>query len=433
MGKPFLTVTDDLPLAQIPADLAQPLRPYLDAAADEMMLEIQALVPEYARAPDSKYGRKMRSTVQETVRTFVDAIGRPDLDWDRITGIYAEIGAYEARKGRNLDGLQTAIRVSGQVACRRFIKDARRLNWSLHTLGHVTESLFVLQEKLAGAAAQGYAAAQEQLVTERERFRSRLRDLLVAEPPASREAIAELARPAGWETPLTVAIVAVRPGSRQRPPMVPPFVLADWDAEVPYMIVPDPDGPGRDRLVAGLVRGCPAAAIGPTVPLTRGAVSRRWAVRTLELVGRGVIEAPGGAPDEPVRCLDHVPTLVAAMSEELISVALAERLAPLRKLPQHRREPLARTLLAYLENKDNAVATADRVLVHEQTVRYRIRRLEEMLGDVLHEPGRRLELLLLLHAWVHFGDIRPDVVRPEAGPGTRPGRRPRAVGAASIA
>ncbi|REE98711.1 helix-turn-helix domain-containing protein [Thermomonospora umbrina] len=394
------TTTGDEPLAQVPAELASPLRPHVQAAAEEMVREIQVLVPEYSRPLESRYGRRMRWAIQETVRHFVDAMGRPDPDWADLIEIYTRIGAYEARNGRSLDGLQTAIRVSGQVACRRFIKDARRLDWSLPTLGQVTESLFVFLEKIAGAAAQGYADAQEQVVTERERSRWRLRDLLIVDPPASLEAIADLSRSARWESPRTLALVAVRPPVGHPPPVMPPSILADWHGPDPYLVVPDPDGPGQDRLIASLVREC-AAAVGPTVPVNKGALSLRWARHALTLVERGVIPEKG-----PIRCLDHIPTLVAAMSEELIGVALHERLTPLMALPPHRRDPLARTLLTYMENRDNAVAAAERLLVHEQTVRYRIRRLEEMFGDALSDPERRIEMLILLHTWVRFGDAR---------------------------
>lgn len=191
------------PLSQVPAEVASSMLPHLEAAAVEMVREIQGLVPEYARPPGSRYGRQMRWAVGETVRQFVDAIGRPDADWERVTGIFEGIGAHEARQGRSLDGLQTAIRVSGQVVCRRFIKDARRLGWSLDTLGRFTESLFVFLERIAGAAAQGYARAQGEIAGERERFRRRLRDLLVMNPPTSAEAIGEPARAAGWPVPRT--------------------------------------------------------------------------------------------------------------------------------------------------------------------------------------------------------------------------------------
>ncbi|NKZ07804.1 helix-turn-helix domain-containing protein [Actinomadura latina] len=392
----------DFPLSGVPAEFAGPMLPYLEAAAAEMVEEIQGLVPEYARPPESRYGQRMRWAVEETVRQFVDAIGRPGMDWEKVTEIFAGIGAYEARQGRSLDGLQTAIRVCGQVACRRFIKDARRLGWSLDTLGQITESLFVFLERIAGAAGQGYARAQGEIAGERERFRRRLRDLLVMEPPASAEAIGEVARSAGWPVPRTLAAVAVRPDPGRAVPVLPPMFLADWDAAEPYLICPDPDGPGRDRMLAA-IKGAVSAAIGPAVPPARTALSLRWARRGLALVERGVL--PG---KEPLRCLDHLPSLVAAQSEELLDVALAGRLAPLMKLPPHRRDALSRTLLTYMECRDNAVAASERLLVHEQTVRYRIRRLEETLGGVLLDPDRRIELLLLLHHLVRLdpGDRR---------------------------
>ncbi|WP_433244285.1 helix-turn-helix domain-containing protein [Actinomadura nitritigenes] len=392
----------EFPLSRVPAGIAEPLRPYLEAAATEMVGEIQALVPEYARPPDSRYGRRMRWAVEQTVHQFVDSIGRPDMDWAAVTGIFEGIGAYEARTGRGLDGLQTAIRVGGQVACRRFIKDARRLGWSLDVLGTITEALFVFLERIACAAGQGYARAQGELAGERERFRRRLRDLLVMDPPASDEAIGELALAAGWQVPRTLAVVAFRPAPGGPAPVLPPAFLADWDAADPYLICPDPDGPGRDRLPAA-VRGTRAAAIGPTVPPARAALSLRWARRGLALIERGVL--PG---KEPLRCLDHLPTLVAAQSEELLDVALGARLGPLMALAPHRRDALSRTLLTYMECRDNAVAAAERLLVHEQTVRYRIRRLEETVGGAMLDPDRRIELLLLLHHLVRLdsGDRR---------------------------
>ncbi|WP_433475186.1 helix-turn-helix domain-containing protein [Spirillospora sp. CA-142024] len=402
----------DFPLSGLPEEVAGPMLPHLEAAAVEMVKEIQGLVPEYARPPESRYGRRMRWAVEETVRQFMEAIGRPDVEWATVTGIFEGIGAYEARQGRSLDGLQTAIRVSGQVACRRFIKDARRLGWSLDTLGSFTESLFVFLERIASAAGQGYANAQGELAGERERFRWRLRDLLIMDPPASAEAVGELAKSAGWPVPRTLAAVALRPGPDQAVPVLPPVFLVDWHAPGPYLICPDPDGPGRDRLLAA-IKGTRGAAIGPSVPPSRAALSLRWARQGLALVERGVL--PG---KEPLRCLDHLPSLVAAQSEELIDVALSTRLAPLMRLPPHRRDALSRTLLTYMECRDNAVAAAERLMVHEQTVRYRIRRLEETLGGVMLDPERRIELLLLLHHLVRLdpGDRR-------LSPGARTTRR----------
>jgi PucR C-terminal helix-turn-helix domain len=370
----------------LPAELTEQLRPYLQAAADEMAREIRGMVPECASILERKYGQ----TIAQTIGHFIESLVRPDEGLADLIQVYAGIGADEAQHGRNLDGLQTAIRVSGQVACRRFIKDAFRLGWERETLELLTESMFVYLERLARAASEGYVKAQEQLTGVRERNRGRLRDLLVAHPPASREAIIDLARMAGWNPPQTIGLLALPPGAEIS--VLPPGVLADWSGEAPFLVIPDPDGPGQERLVAAVVRYGPAA-IGPTVPLTEGAGSLRWARQALALIERGVL------PDDGVvHCTDHLATLMVSASEDLVAVAMGRLLAPLLALPAHRRELLARTLLAYLQCGDNAVLAADLLHIHQQTVRYRIHRLEEMYVGEITDPQHRLELMIALHA-----------------------------------
>nr|BFE28268.1 PucR family transcriptional regulator [Actinomadura rugatobispora] len=400
-----------------PAELArrdtESLRPHIEAAAEEMVLEIRRQVPGYACPPGSRLAPRIRWTVGQTVAHFVEAVAGGRLDWRALTDIYAEVGAYEAAKGRSLDGLQTAIRVAGQVACRRFIGEARRLDWSLETLGQITESLFVFLERVAAAASQGYAEATERMATERERLRWRLRDLLIADPPASDAAIGELARPAGWGLPRTVAAVAVHRPAGRPVPVLPPSILADWHCAEPYLIVPDPEGPGQDGVLESLLGGC-RAAIGPTVPPNAGALSLRWARRTLALDGQGPAggaEAPAGGA-EVVRCLDRVPAVITSMCRELLSLAAGERLRPLQELPPHRRALFARTLLEYMKCRDNAVDAAARLMVHDQTVRYRVRRLRALMGEEVNDPGRRTELLLLLNAVVEL-----DLIGTGAGTG----------------
>jgi hypothetical protein len=376
-------------------DLSDLLRPHLKAVVHEMAREIREQVPEYAQPAESEYGQKVQQTISETVEHFVGSLGGPEAGWQTLTEIYARLGAHEAHKGRSLDGLQTAMRLSSQVACRRFIKDAYRLGWPRETLALLTDSLFLLLAKVSDAAAQGYAAAQGELAGERERHRNRLRDLLIIDPPTSREAITDLARSAGWEPPQTIGVVALRRPVRARARVVPPTILAEWDGPAPFLVVPDPDGPGQDRLVASLVRDHPGA-LGPTVPLVKGAVSLRWASRAVGLMERDVL--PAGT----VRCVDQLATLMTSMSEDLIDAAATTLLAPILALPTPRREPLATTLLVYLQCGDNAVIAGERLHIHQQTVRYRIRRLQEMYGGELGDPDTRLDMMIALNSILRF-------------------------------
>ncbi|WP_157995667.1 PucR family transcriptional regulator [Thermomonospora amylolytica] len=386
---------DDAPL---PPRVARSLRSCLEEAADEIVQEVHRAVPEYARSVDSLHDRTMRWMIRQTLRHFADTAGRADPAWDGLAEVYAAVGGFEARNDRGLHGLQTAVWVAGQVVGRRLIRHAPGAGWSLDTLEQVTEALFRYLEKITSATAQGYAAAQDGVLRERELARRRLRDLLVADPPGSREAIAGLAAEAGWEVPETITVAAVRPPAA-RTPSLPPDVLADWTRPIPYVVLPGNGDP--DPEVAAALRRC-RVAIGPTVPPARGALSLRWAAQALTLMDRGVIRAR-----RPVRCLDHLPTLATALCADLLEAAFGTRLEPLTRLPEQRRRPLIETLLAYIQNGDNAVATAERLQVHEQTIRYRVRQLAQLLGDTLTDADRRTEIALLLHAWLHFHDRPP--------------------------
>lgn len=386
----------------MPAELPDVLRQHLQAAVDEMEREIRAQVPEYAGSNEAGYVARMEQTVSETVAFFIDSVDHPDADAGRITEMYMRLGELEARDGRGLEPLQTAMRVSSQVACRRFIMDAYRLGWSRETLGRLTDSLFMLVARIADAAARGYAREQGQLATERQRRRDRLRDLLVAEPAPAREVLAEVAAAARWDPPRRIGVVALPPGAPAGGRILPPGVLADWDAAVPFLIVPDPEGPGQDRLWP-VLRRFGTAAIGPAVPLGQGAVSLRWARNALTLVERGVL--PGGVP---VRCADHVASLATLAAEELIGATATTVLGPLLDLPVARRRPLVETLLTYLQCGDNAVVAAERLHIHEQTVRYRLRRIAELTGGRFSDLADRLDVMLLLNWLVRAGDSAAD-------------------------
>ncbi|MFD2688692.1 PucR family transcriptional regulator [Streptomyces phyllanthi] len=379
------------------------LRPHLADAVEEIERHVRMRSLEAGRPLDGEYAQVVHEVIRETVAFFVDSLGQEDPDVGELAALYARLGAEAARRGRGVDRLQTALRLSSQVACRRFIKDAYRFGWPKETLSHLTDHLFELLARAADAGAQGYARQQGHMASDRERRRARLRDLLVREPASAPEAIAEQARSAEWKLPATLAVVALRPGGSPLKPnggtarsrILPPDVLADWDAPTPYLIVPDPDSPGGDWLPT-LLRRLGPAAIGPTVPPARTATSLRWARHTIALVERGILDA-----DRPARAADHTALLAGALTEDLIDTTASASLAPLLALPARRRTPLLVTLLTYLQCGDNAVLTGDRLHIHEQTVRYRLRRITELTGHPTHDPAHRLDLMLTLTWLIH--------------------------------
>ncbi|MFG2087047.1 helix-turn-helix domain-containing protein [Spirillospora sp. NPDC048824] len=384
----------------LPRELADHMRPHLDEVADDMIQEIQTRVREYDRPGDGSYSGTLRLAVERVLHYFVDRVADPGHDSAPVVDFFRAIGRGEAGEGRSLDAMQSAMRVGGMIAWRRLSEGADVLKVSPRTLGAVGEVMMEFQNDLAHAAAEGFSQAKAAVAGEMQRRRKRLLDLLFADPPAAQEAIADLAAAAHWPVPRTVAAVALgrhHQGARQ--PAFPPDVLADLTRRTPSLIIPDPDGPGRAKLVDRALAGT-LAVVGPTVPLMEAARSIQWARKTLCLVQRGVIETESGV----IRSVEHMSTLILFQDEGLITSLADLRLAPLAHLRPSQQDRLAETLLAWLQSGRNANEVAMRLHVHPQTVRYRLRQLEELFGDQLLDPDLRFDLEIVLRARALLAD-----------------------------
>ncbi|MGW7544662.1 PucR family transcriptional regulator [Streptomyces sp. NPDC054770] len=386
--------------APVPPELAELLRAQLEGVADEVEAEVRRQVPEYARPADEAYGRNLRAGVVQALTLFVDHIADPRGQGDAIAATYYELGRGEALAGRGLDALQSALRVGGLHAWRLMGRTAEQLGLDSTIVAALGELAFRTVHEVAEAAAAGYAEARSHSTDELERRRRRLLALLLEEGPVAPEAVQDLAHGARWRVPKQVAVVALAadPRAEERPPAMP-GALVDMDSRPPRVLVPDPEGAGRfggRSLLLGL-QGRPAA-IGPTVPVTEAAQSLRWATRALGLMGRGILPRQG-----VVRCADHLSTLLLHSDEPLLARLESRVLAPLDAVSEGQRPRLAETLLTWLLSGGNVPDVAARLHIHPQTVRYRLRQLEKLFGDRLHDPDARLDLILSLRFSLRLG------------------------------
>jgi DNA-binding CsgD family transcriptional regulator len=387
-------ITSD-PFAAIPVELADLLRAQLEEVADEVEREVRSSIPEYARPADDTYVRMVRAGVVQALTLFVDLIADPLRDWESVAATYYEIGRGEALEGRSLDALQSALRIGGRVAWRLLGRTAEEQKLDAVVLAGLAEAAMVTIHEVAEAATAGHTEAQLRSTGELQRRRKRLLDLLLADPPASAEAVQDLAHSAQWPMPGRIAVVALAAypeGDEQDRLMVPAGVLVDMDTRPPRLVVPDPETPGRarGRSLALALRGRPAA-VGPTVPLGEAADSLRLAIRTLALMGRGILPGRG-----IVRCTDHLSTLLLYGDEALMRRLSEQVLAPLDSAAAPQRDRLAETLLAWLQSGSSVADVAARLHIHPQTVRYRLRQLEKLFGDRLRDPEVRFDLELAL-------------------------------------
>ncbi len=157
-------------------------------------------------------------------------------------------------------------------------------------------------------------------------------------------------------------------------------------------MLPDPDGPGRRELLGRAIDGMPAV-LGPTVPTAEAARSLHWARLALELVHAGALPAQG-----PTRVADHLATVILLQQPDIAKALSHERLAPLDQLPEAERERLLTTLSAWLSHQRHTPRIAAELHVHPQTVRYRMGKLRELLGESLETADGRFELELALRA-----------------------------------
>ena len=114
------------PTAALPRKLADILRPELASLAAEIVEEIRATIPAYARPLDGPYGKSIRAGVEYAITLFVAQIADPTVSKEQSHEVHHRLGQNEMREGRSLDTLQSAYRVDARVAWRRIMRVGRR-------------------------------------------------------------------------------------------------------------------------------------------------------------------------------------------------------------------------------------------------------------------------------------------------------------------
>ena len=227
------------------------MRPELGRAAEEVIDAIQREVPGIRPArtttptPARSAAPCTRPCSSSSCRSPIPATPR-----EATAQLFRDIGRIEAAEGRSLEPLQAALRLGARVTWRMLCEQAVRGSLSIDDIGPVGEALFLYLDELAAACSEGFTRASAEVAGELERRRRRLLDLIVTDPPVSREAVADLARAAGWALPRRVAVVALEDRGQEHfgpLPALPPDVLVDVARQDPCLLVPDPAVPAGPR------------------------------------------------------------------------------------------------------------------------------------------------------------------------------------------
>jgi PucR-like helix-turn-helix protein len=389
------------PPAMRPSQLAAIMRPELPDLAREIIAEIRDKIPEYARPMNGPYGQALRAGVQRALTSFFDSVADPSAPHEERDQMCRRLGQYEALEGRSLDSLQAAYRTGVHVAWRRVMDVGLRCAAPSSAMSMVADAMLAFMDELASLSLQGYLETKARSAQSQDEWRHRLLRLILERPPAPTRAITELAELVGWQVPEAVTLIAVEPGPG-RAWVLPANALADMSSAQPHLLLPGEVEPCRGPALEGalggvvgpeLAQGGRRAAVGLSVPLTDAADSLRWARRALALSRAGII-----GDGQVTFCEEYLVELWLLADEALIGQLGKRRLGALAALSPAQRDRLMETFGTWLETRGTAAEMADRLCVHPQTVRYRMRKLEQTLGGQLGDPDARFAMELVLRA-----------------------------------
>jgi hypothetical protein len=369
---------------EIDPAVAEALRPALPALGDEVISAVERAVPEYRAGVEENVRRGVRQALAGFVELVVT--GSDAALPERET--YVEFGRGEYRVGRSLNALLTAYRAGAQVAWRGLADAGERAGLDPRDLYTLAEAIFAYIDEISAASAEGFTREQTLAAGAREARRGRLVDLLLRDPPPTTESIEAAASDAEWALAAQVAAVAF---DAEHPEQVVrnlpgDSLLGEIDG-VSVAIVPDPRGPGQGPVIARALEAN-RAGLGSAVPCGETLESARRATLALRLSNdRQLIDSD-----------EHLPELLLLANPAIAADLADRRLSPLSELPRARRDRLLETLRAWLDAHGEVRLAAEELHVHTQTVRYRLDRLRELLGDALDDADARLELALALRA-----------------------------------
>jgi hypothetical protein len=378
---------------RLPPETSAAVRGGVSALVDNVIVAVRRENPVYADVLGGPEGFGIQVGIEQAIKAFLDAIEQGQRPSAEAGELWRRLGEAEFQAGRSLEALREAFRSGTRAAWRGAAELATEAGIGASVVIALAEAIFVYTDELAADVTEGYLRMQSDEAGERERRRRRLATLLLDADSYDSEAVARAAELAHWPLPRALAALALdhdSPEEIARRLDIDALVGADPGGA--YLVVPDPDGPGRREAIDHAAAGM-AATLGPTVATAQATRSLHWARIALELVQSGALPADG-----PTRVADHLATMILLQQQDIAKALVRNRLAPLDALPESERQRLLETLAAWLAHQRHTPRVAAELHVHPQTVRYRMGKLRELMGESLETADGRFELELALRA-----------------------------------
>ncbi|WGX97962.1 helix-turn-helix domain-containing protein [Nocardioides sp. L-11A] len=383
--------------------MANALRPQMTRATSTIVRQVQDAVPAHAGRAGTRRHRLLIAASRAAAQVFLDGASRQPERAHQVDEIFRGLGYAQGRRGGSRESIDTAMHTATQCSWRYLADFAVDHDLSGAALRELADTLFDFLAHLHRLLGEGFDLAQEARGRDPGTARVRLFRLLRDTRPRARPGpdqrlddreLRDLAELARW--PLPERVVALAIAHRRDPPVIPTRreVLVHVQPRSVLVLCPEES---QATVVEQISRSDSGARIARSWPVavTEAGSALRWCQRALDLTRAGVI-----APRPVIDCADHATQLWLHAEPSLRRHLCQQVLRPLLTEPATSRTILSETLLAWAETRGSASALATELGVHPQTVRYRWRRINELLGDSLRDPDIVLQMTLVLKSSV---------------------------------
>jgi hypothetical protein len=385
------TDRDEAQVAEQVASIAMRLLERLDALADEMTDMIQAAVPLY------RAGVVDRETLRATGLVHLQAIlGSLGRDPATASLESRENGRRRAADGVPLAAILEAYRVGARFMWEQVADTARTIGARSDVVLRAGSEMWQVLDTYSQELAEGYReeASAQALSAEQQRsalFQALFEGHLATTNPW--EAAELLRLPANG--PLVVVAAEVpaigrHALSRGEQTLRAAGLTSTWrllpDIEIGVVSLPGPAAQ-LDRLAEAL-SACATGRVGVSPPYTNLRATPQ-ALTLARIALTSTLNRRG------VTVFDQNLLAAAAVgAPDVMSHLSQTALAGLADLPDKERAILLDTFAAWLDNNGSAQAAAEQLYVHRNTIRHRLRKLEQHTGQDLNSP-RSVALLTL--------------------------------------
>ena len=309
-------------------------------------------------------------------------------------------GTERALAGMPLAAVMTAYRIGFRFMWEETLSTARSAAIPTDSILDATARVFFAQETFTQAMSDAYRRQLTAQILEREEERSALVEALLYRRMTDRRSLWEAADLLRLPTSGPYVVVAAELPAIGRLGL--PAIenkLSARDIRSAWRLLPDlqvgivylrgPEASEGQRILVEVLRQAATVRVGISPPF-------RELADTSEALRFARAAVTGKPSDESlVSVFDDTPLAVAAVSApEVMSKIRSSLLQRVDELPAEERTIVVDTFRAWLDAGGSANDAAAKIYCHPNTVRHRLRRIEELTGRSLSRPSDLAELCL---------------------------------------